>query len=161
MKAVVVDTNVPVVANGMADHVSEDCVIHCVERLEQIRKKDVLLLDDEMRILKEYYQYLSPSGQPGFGDMWMKWVWLNQANPRYCRIIPITELHEKPYFSEFPNDDALEGFDPSDRKFVAVAKASGLRPPILNAADTDWWDYREPLHKHGVNIEFLCPELMT
>jgi hypothetical protein len=161
MRAVVVDTNVPVAANGMANHVNEDCVIHCVERIKQVRKMELLLLDDGMRILQEYMDYLSPSGQPGFGDIFMKWVWNNQANPKHCKIISITEVAEKPYFREFPNDDELDAFDPSDRKFVAVAKGSGLNPPILNATDTDWWNFKEPLHRHGIEIEFICPESMT
>jgi len=161
MRAVVVDTNVPVTANGMADHVSDYCVNNCIERLKQVRKKEVLLLDDGMRILQEYMGYLSPSGQPGFGDIFMKWVWNNQSNPKLCKIIPITSLDERPYFSEFPNDDELDGFDRSDRKFVAVAKASGLNPPIINATDTDWWDYHQPLQQNGIQIEFICPELMA
>ena len=161
MRAVVVDTNVPVAANAMANHVNEGCVLNCVERLTRVRKKEVLLLDDGRSILKEYKGYLSPSGQPGFGDMFMKWVWNNQANPKHCKIISITALDEKPYFREFPNDDELDGFDRSDRKFVAVAKASGLDPPIINATDTDWWEFKKPLHKHGIKIEFICPELMA
>ena len=39
MKAVVMDTNVPVSANGMANHISEDCVINCANRLKQVRTK--------------------------------------------------------------------------------------------------------------------------
>ncbi|GIV75830.1 MAG: hypothetical protein KatS3mg050_0224 [Litorilinea sp.] len=46
----------------------------------------------------------------------------------------------------------------SVRKFVAVALVHGGNPPILNAVDSDWWDYREPLTAAGVRIEFLCPE---
>lgn len=160
ISAVVVDTNVPVVANAMADHAGEDCILNCIERLLQVQKKEKLLLDDDMRILQEYRGYLSPSGQPGVGDMFMKWVWANQANPKHCRVISITPLEEKPYFLEFPRDDQLDGFDLSDRKFVAVAMASRFDPPILNTADTDWWNYREPFQKHGIRIEFICPELM-
>lgn len=127
MRAVVVDTNVPVAANAMANHVSEDCVIHCVERLTRVRKKEVLLLDDGRLILQEYKGYLSPSGQPGFGDMFMKWVWTNQANPKHCKIISITAIDKKPYFREFPNDNELDAFDRSDRKFVAVAKVAFVK----------------------------------
>lgn len=161
MKAVVVDTNVPIAANGASNHVTRDCVLRCVDRLEIVVKKEKVLLDDGMYILHEYMRHLSMSGQPGFGDMFMRWVWTNQANPIKCKIIPITSLNEKPYFREFPNDDELDGFDRSDRKFVAVAKASGLDPPIINAADKDWWDYLQPLQKNGIQIEFICPELMV
>lgn len=160
MRAVIVDTNVPVVANAMTDHVSEDCVLNCITRLKQVLEKEILLLDDGRSILQEYRNYLSPSGQPGLGDIFMKWVWNNQANSKRCKIIPITPLEEKPYFREFPNDEDLDGFDHSDRKFVAVAIASGLNPPIVNATDTDWWHFVDPLRKHGIEVEFLCRELM-
>ena len=43
---------------------------------------------------------------------------------------------------------------------VAVARASGADPELLNATDTDWWHYREALKENGVNVVFLCPELM-
>ena len=62
---------------------------------------------------------------------------------------------------EFPDDPALTGFDSSDRKFVAVAVASEIQPALLNATDTDWWEYRVELERHGVNVHFLCPELMN
>jgi hypothetical protein len=161
MKAVVVDTNVPIVANGAANHATPDCVLRCVDRLQMVVKKEKVLLDDGMYILHEYMGNLAMSGQPGMGDSFMKWVWLNQANPKHCEIIPVTPLDKKPYFREFPNDDDLDRFDISDRKFVAVAKASGLDPPILSATDTDWWNFKKPLHQHGVKIEFICPELMV
>jgi hypothetical protein len=54
----------------------------------------------------------------------------------------------------------LGGFDRSDRKFVAVARASAHGPMIVNAVDTDWWIYRVALQRHGVRVEFLCPDLM-
>ena len=63
-------------------------------------------------------------------------------------------------FEEFPESDALNNFDRNDRKFVAVAVASGERPPILNASDRDWWDDRLSLERCGVRVDFLCPDLM-
>lgn len=63
-------------------------------------------------------------------------------------------------FREFPDDPELAGFDWDDRKFVAVALAVGADPAILNASDTDWWLGREGLERHGVQVVFLCPELM-
>src|SRR5207245_8723519 len=64
-------------------------------------------------------------------------------------------------FAEFPRDPALEGFDLSDRKFVAVARASRHSPTVLNAVDSDWRIYEEPLKRHGVEVEFLCPHLVS
>lgn len=160
MKAVLVDTNVAVVANGRTTNAGAACTLKCIDRLERVKRKEVLLLDDQMLILTEYRRNLSPSGQPGPGDVFMKWVWDNQANTRHCRKISVRQRKNSEYFLEYPQDKELSGFDRSDRKFVAVALASKLDPPILNAVDTDWWDYQEPLRKHGVKIDFLCPEVM-
>ncbi|RLB91712.1 MAG: hypothetical protein DRH10_01260 [Deltaproteobacteria bacterium] len=159
--AVVVDTNVPIVANGAANHATPDCVLRCVDRLVEVRKKQRVLLDDGLHILSEYMKHLSLSGQPGMGDFFMKWVWLNQANPRNCLRVQITTQEGSDDFKEFPQDPDLENFDRVDRKFVAVALISGLDPPILNATDTDWWDYREPLRRNSVTVDFICPELMV
>jgi len=161
VKAVVVDTNVPIAANGGASHAGPECVLRCTNRLETVIKRQIVLIDDGMHIFSEYMNHLSPSGQPGVGDFFMKWVWLHQANPRHCLRIRITKQEGRDDFREFPQDPDLENFDRADRKFVAVALASGVAPPILNATDTDWWAYREPLRRNGVTVDFICPELMA
>ena len=64
-------------------------------------------------------------------------------------------------FEEYPDDDpALSSFDRDDRKFVAVAFASGTSPDIVNATDTDWWPPRYALQEQGIRVRFLCPDLM-
>lgn len=160
--AYVIDTNVPVVANGKTPQAGEDCIAACMEALRTLRSKGGILLDESGFILLEYRRHLSPSGQPGMGDEFFKWLWDNQGNVHYCTQVAITALDEEgSNFSEFPNDPALKKFDPSDRKYVAVVLASGNAAQILNASDTDWWIYRKTLKTHGVRIKFLCPELMA
>ncbi len=157
---VVVDTNVAVVANGMTPQAGQECVSTCTDRLRQILDgKYVLLLDDKYLILDEYRNRLSLSGQPGFGDFFIQWLWENQTNERHCRMVTVTP-HEDRGFEEFPTDPDLASFDMDDRKFVAVALSSGTSPQVLNASDTDWWHHHEPLRRHGVKVAFLCPELM-
>jgi hypothetical protein len=158
---IVIDTNVGIVANGKHESAQPDCIIACIEALGAARRK-VVLVDDAYRIFDEYRRHLSPSGQPGVGDAFFKWLWDNQGNRRRCRQIKITPTtDEDRQFAEFPDDPDLDGFDPSDRKFVAVACASGMQPAILNASDRDWWEHREALGRNGVNVKFLCPELMN
>jgi len=159
-QTVVVDTNVPVVANGKHERAGPECVAACISALIQARRK-LLLLDDRGFILAEYRRHLAHRGQPGVGDAFYKWLWDNQANPARCRIVVINPIGESETdFAEYPADPELAAFDPSDRKYVAVASASGLEPDILNASDTDWWSFREALMRHGINVKFLCPELM-
>ncbi len=156
---VVMDTNVAVVANGKTEQAGPRCIRACIANLRHIRDECRLLLDDKNRIIDEYRNNLNPSGQPGPGDAFFLWLWQNQANQEYCRNIAVTP-HEDRGFEEFPDDPDLSAFDQDDRKFVAVALASGTGPTVLNASDTDWWHHRQTLQEHGVEIVFLCPELM-
>lgn len=158
--AVVIDTNVLVAANGKADHAGLDCQLACIDALEEVKERKVVTLDDGMRIFDEYRRNVSPAGQPGVGDAFLKWLWQNQGNPRHCEQVMITPRnHGQTDFQEFPDDPTLSGFDLSDRKFVAVVMASRKRPEILNATDSDWWDYREALEENGLTLRFLCPDL--
>ncbi len=154
---VVVDTNVPVVANGRSEQASPECVKNCSVRLEELTKKGKLVLDDKWRILKEYMAHLRSEGQSGPGDAFLKWVHTNYSNPQRCELVRITPRDSSETdFEEFPSDPALEKFDPTDKKFIAVALAHPNSPPILQAVDTKWWEMKEPLSKAGVTIDFLC-----
>ena len=153
------DTNVAVVANGKSGQADKDCILECIARLRHIQEECLLLLDDRNRIIDEYRNNLNPSGQPGPGDAFFLWLWQSQANHEHCRKIAVTP-HEDRGFEEFPDDPDLNTFDQDDRKFVAVALASGTEPEVLNASDTDWWHHRQVLQQQGVEIVFLCPELM-
>ena len=46
MSAVVIDTNVPVVANGHTVQAGPDCVIACIDALDDAMQKRLILLDD-------------------------------------------------------------------------------------------------------------------
>jgi len=158
--AVVVDTNVAVVANGKHDGAGAKCEKACVDALRAARRQ-LILLDNSYKIFDEYRRNLAGSGQPGIGDAFFKWLWNNQANPDHCRLIAITPIAgSEVVYAEFPSDSDLESFHPKDRKFVAVALASKMNPEILNASDTDWWNFRQCLARNGVRVKFLCPELM-
>ncbi|HOJ21663.1 MAG TPA: hypothetical protein PLU39_17585 [Armatimonadota bacterium] len=154
----IVDTNVIVVTNGRSEQVSPACVMECARQLKAITGGAcTLVLDDAFHILREYRSNCSESGQPGLGDAFLKWVLTNWRDPRRCECVHITQLgDDNTAFSEFPDDDSLAGFDPSDRKFVAVALAHPERPPILQAADAKWWTYRDALRAFGVEVLFLC-----
>lgn len=152
MSSVIVDTNVGVVANEREAHASPDCVIACVDALEQITAgRARLVLDDGWEVLSEYLRHMSSSGQPGPGDAFVKWALNNLANPARCERVPLAP-------GAFPEDPDLAAFDRSDRKFVVLALASDSRPPILNAVDSDWWHFREALGRAGVEVKFLCPD---
>jgi hypothetical protein len=155
----VVDTNVPVVANGKSVQASPECVSTCAVRLMKLMRKGKLILDDGRRILKEYMVNLQSKGQPMPGDAFLKWVYTNYSNPERCELVRITPRNSSETdFVEFPDDPQLGNFDKNDRKFVAVAVAHPERPPILQAVDTKWWDMKEPLLIAGIKVDFLCEE---
>ena len=157
--AVVLDTNVAMVANEHTKQASPACFDKCVKRLRKVQIDEKIILDDGGLILQEYIGRLSFSGQLGAGNAFFKWLWDNQGNPGLVQKVPITP-HGNREFAEFPDSEKLRDFDRSDRKFVAAAIASGEKPPIVNASDTDWWTFRVALNGFGIRIEFLCPELM-
>ena len=146
------------VANGrgQSPQASEDCVISCVLRLQDIMATGRIVLDEGNWILSEYRDNLRSDGQPGAGDTFLKWVYDHQWNPQRCDRVPITPTDDGTSFVEFPNDPDFTGFDLSDRMFVAAARAHPDSPPILDAVDTDWWIFRNALRRNGVTVEFLC-----
>ena len=153
---VVVDTNVILVANRQHEGVGEACVAACARRLLDIRNSGRLAIDDRYRILSEYQNKTAPHVGKRVGDAFVMWLLRNNTNPERCDQVPLTEHNERG-FTSFPDDDRLADFDPPDRKFVAVAATHPNRPPILQAADSKWLGWAEPLKGHGVSVEFLCP----
>ncbi len=154
---VVVDTNVAVVANGRSQQASAGCVLTCAEKLQQIMSGEMkLVLDDEWRILGEYMRNLHSRGSD-VGDRFLAWLLTNKDTQcDFVSIIP-TDGSEND-FREFPTDPALKGFDPADRKFIAVALTHSEKPPILQAVDSEWWNARDALRQNGVTIDFICED---
>ena len=160
IEEIIVDTNVPLTASGLADHASIECAQRCIAELVRIQSSCRLLLDTDRSILAEYEGRLGRRGQMSPGDLFVRWLWDNQANVDRVREVSVTASEDR-VFEEFPDDQNLASFDRDDRKFVAVALAAGSSPDIVNATDTDWWNYRDALQKHGITVRFLCPELMA
>ena len=157
----VVDTNVPVVANGNSAQASPRCVQTCVVRLRKLTESGRVVIDDKWLILKEYMANLRSAGQPGNGDAFLKWVLTNYRNPERCELVSITPTDGEPVdFEEFPASTALRDFHADDRKFVAVSMAHPERPPILQAVDVEWWQLRTAFNEAGVRVDFLCEDDM-
>ena len=64
MSAVVIDTNVLLVADGQANHMTPACKIECLDRLQMIQSKERVVLDHQRMILTEYGNKLNPSNRP-------------------------------------------------------------------------------------------------
>ncbi len=149
----VVDTNVAIAANGRNTHVDEECQLACVEKLEFLKRKEVVAIDGEGLILEEYSNSLNYSGGPGVGDVFFKYVHDNQYWDDRVHRIPVTRSkNDGRGFEELPENT----FDPSDRKFLAVAvKAKAV---VLNATDSDWGKHAALMDELNVKVEQLCPQ---
>jgi len=156
----VIDSNVLIVASELSAHVSPRCVMACVDALERIRARGRLLIDTLGLVLSEYMDTLGYAGKPGVGRAFAKWAFDHQSNTAHVRQVPISVCSDVGWcqFNEFPADDELRDFHRDDQKFVAVALASEEEPPILNAVDSDWWEYGPSLARHGVVVNNLCPD---
>jgi hypothetical protein len=156
-KCQVVDTNVLVVANHR-DGGSYACARTCARALMDIKNFGVIVLDDGDRILSEYRGYCCISGQPGIGDSFMKWLHDNFGKNDLVNTVGLNAREDGHQFLEFPDHPELDEFDPADEKFVAVANAHPDKPPILQATDSKWWGWRDPLLACGISVELLCAD---
>lgn len=157
MAEVIIDTNVLMVASRRHDDVSPACVLACVERLQKAQKVDVIVIDDGYRILREYQANLDTMRGKGVGEAFLKWLLQNQANSLRVYKVQLTE-HAADEFAEFPCAALAAQFDPSDRKFAAVANAHPAKPAILQAVDSRWLQWSRDLKAVGIRVEFLCPK---
>ncbi len=153
MTDVVVDTNVPIVANDRDGEYPEGCPIACIERLREIREKDRVVIDLDWEILREYGRNLKSDGQPGVGDAFYQHILRHAGNEVQTRLV-ILSRDAAGNFVDFPADPRLENFDNSDRKFVAAARVAGCN--VVNAVDSDWWEHEVELGEHGVAVDFVC-----
>ena len=155
MSVSVVDTNVILVANEAHEGVSPECVIACVERLNQLMKSGVLVIDDQFRILNEYLKKTSPRAAKGVGDLFVQWALRHKEQTDRVQQVALTERGPNQYL-EFPSSELETRFDPSDRMFVAVAHSHTGSPVVLQAADCKWLAWWQELKACGVEVEFLC-----
>jgi len=152
MSDYVVDTNVAVVANGRNTHADKQCRLKCIRKINTIVNQDTIVIDDTGLILNEYKGYLSFSGSPGVGDKFFKHI-IDRQGQKEVRRVTVTESSDSGRgFEELPYNT----FDPSDRKFLAVAVVAGAT--VVNAIDSDWAQHSVLMTKVGVGVEELCPQ---
>lgn len=154
MKRWVVDTNVPVAANGRDDGdrpVTIKCRAAVIRFLQCILdKRECVVLDKAGEIEKEYRRYLKPCGQPGVGDLFYRAVLSDWS---LCQRVELPR-HANGEYADLPQAVIAVGFDPDDRKFAALAKREDI--PVANAVDSDWLDAHDVLSASGIRVKFLC-----
>lgn len=159
MSAIVIDTNVLLVASGLAEQMSDTCLKVCFERLEKARTDEQVVVDNQFLILDEYKKKLDANKRPPSpGGEFTRHLLQHMAVPSKVAAIDLTPTNqEKTRFAQFPPDAVLEAdFDPADRKFVAASYAHPERPPIVESADSKWLRWEPRLEAHGICLEVLC-----
>lgn len=156
MNRCVVDTNVAIVANGRPDPIeprppSVPCRIAAVTFLREVVKKGTVLLDIEGAIQDEYRRHLNPRGAPGVGDRFYQVVL--HSSPRLVERVDLPKRPDGEY-EDLPQSLIDAGFDPSDRKFAALAHKEGVT--VYNATDSDWIEHAATLETEGLQVENLC-----
>ena len=154
MTVFVVDINVAIVANGgVTTHADIQCQLSCVEKLESVVEENTVAIDCTGLVMEEYQRHLSFSGQPGMGDAFFKHVFDFQYRGVSVARVPVTRSDDQQRgFEELPRNT----FDPSDRKFLAVAVVA--RAVVLNATDSDWEEQKPLMDSLGVEVDQLCPQ---
>lgn len=153
----VVDTNVAVTANGANEAVGRGCVAASARALQAVMSRGHLYIDDAGRIVTEYRHDLRARGEPGAGDAFLRWVLTHEWGRARVTRVPITPKRGVPDdFHELPAPPPDVHYDPSDRKFLAVAAAHRSRPPVLQSCDSKWWGWRSALAEAGITVCFLC-----
>lgn len=156
----VVDTNVAVTANGKQGNATRACVDASARALQRVMADGHLFVDDAGEIVREYRNNLNARGEPGPGDIFLKWVLTHEWGGIKVTRIPLTRSGDcVTTFAALPAPRAGTTYDPSDCKFLALAAAHGEHPPILQATDSKWWGWRDSLNDLGVKVIFLCPEI--
>ena len=147
MGEIVVDTNVWAVADERHERASLECAEACQDLLRTLRSDQVLAVDDDYAVLREYRRNIDPSG---FAAKLLNH--LQQRGPLH--FVALTQDEDDEIFSP---GGALESFDVSDRKFVLVALESQPRRPIFDAVDPDWSAHAEGLATLAIPVHELCP----
>lgn len=153
MNDVIIDTNVMMVANHQHAGATGACVDACVAFLIQVRSKRVVLLDSADQVRIEYANALSQGRPYQLGAQFLMHIYQNQFNEKHVRRIDLEVTPGGEYLA-FPVTAELKTFDPSDRKFAALSKVTGV--PVTNAVDSDWALSLAALEAGGIRVTFLC-----
>ena len=150
----VVDTNVATTANGANQGASQGCVVSSAKALQTVMETGHVYVDASGLIVAEYRKNLSAKGQPGPGDVFLKWLLTHEWGGSRVIRVPINPVAGNPEdFDELPVGNT---YDASDRKFLEVAAAHTPHPSLLQSFDSKWWGWQDSLATVGLKIHFLC-----
>lgn len=155
----IIETNILIVANQPNHEAGEDCHATCRRFLfDIVSNQRCVAIDSEGYIFKEYFTHANLKGQPGLGDMFLKWLHEHQGFENIVEQVNIEAIN-------LPED--LDNFDKSDLKFVQTAVGSRFKPATIhNATDSDWLFFEQTttrkryLETEQIAINQLCRDCL-
>ena len=155
----IIDTNVPKMAanTSSGDPLDINCSLACLQFIKDLlQSDDYLVLDIDNEIYNEYRNNLKTHGQDNVATQFLLWVQRNLTlrSGSHIELCKIHKLGEGIY-TEFPESPDLDGFDPPDRKFIALSNAHPEHPHVVEGTDSLWWGYKSALEAQGIHIKFL------
>jgi hypothetical protein len=154
----VIDTNVLLDASAVNNprlHVSPDNRDLCEQAYAWLCRfatsDDVLVMDNQGRLEEEYEHKLEYND---FGRQVVRQKW-NRG-----QVLAVDVLYDDEGYAWLDEPLASAVHDHSDRKLVAAALEALKQGPcrIVNASDTDWYDWQDELGKNGIEVLQLLPE---
>jgi len=157
----IVDTNVWLVASGHSN-AGPGCREKCLSWFKNFELSREKLLIDRA----SFFAHTEQEGRTVLGELKHKLregsYALDLYNNHFLKhfLIEAIGLEYKDGGAVLPDHVKLPGFEPADRKWVALHLKHPDRPPIHNAFDTDWLKSEKDLLAAGVEVVHLCrPEL--
>ncbi len=152
----IVDTNVWVVASGLS-WPGEVCVQTCLDWLEAFKESRNSLVADTA----------SFENEPVPGEAVLCEMRGNLKEGTYGHdflnrhimanfLFDLIEIEYDENGAKLPVNIHLPGFEPADRKWVALHLEHPEHPPVHNASDGDWIKSEEDLSKAGIAVNQLC-----
>lgn len=156
----IIDTNVPLKASNLINenNLETECARACFKFIKEIMDSptSIIVLDSNNEIFSEYRKNLCTCGQNTVATQFFNWICRNLTLRENGQIewAKLTVIGDREY-AEFPASESLNGFDISDRKFIALSNAHPEHPPIVEGTDSLWWGYKDALERLGIHIQFL------
>jgi hypothetical protein len=176
MAAYLIDTNVLMAASAAVDTAS-DALKKRSMPIDLLQRRDVLrwvknfemdlnaylVLDEQGTIQSEYFDQL-PFNEEQRDQEYGILVWQEKFQTKKVHEVPIdlaSHPHDLDRAAKLP--PALEAIvtQSDDRKWVAAVVSTKqyleINPPIVYAAETDWFKLKDDLLTHDVHVTALLP----
>ncbi len=158
MNKAIIDANVMILAGTPVRSIPNDmlyCYEKCVDYIEQFMDdNNGVFLDAQGEILKEYENSFRNNEYPNMSTEFLKWALV------HAEFVALNEIEPNVYIP-YPDNAKLKGFDPSDRKYIALAYKHPQKPDIIEGTDSKWWGIKQELADNGITLVFIDEEYIS